>query len=368
MLYHRNEILIEESKNKKTKRLNSIRGTQRFTKPSQTNGATNIPINIEEAIINLKNLAQKYVGVKNPYGFLTNLRVALGIPNKKGASKYGEVTIPKPDGSVLQASLRVTNHNADAETYITHNANYEYNLSIMVRKNFTKNTFKPHKDVKLDEYVYFGRRMEQVDNPLTQIVNSIIGFLKDGTYTDTTGVAIPHKSPENQDNKITENKTYKTMKRYVIKKRSDSNDSLLESKIRRVVRDVLKEGTYSGEEGEYVPDEWDVPGSYVDYQNLYYKHYNDKGPDYRSVEERLESLQETVKILHEKFEDIEQAKYVLSHLNHFENILGEEMLQSCFDMARKLDDFYKSLISQTEKAIKSAETKIRSNKDDNWEF
>ena len=33
--------------NKKAKRLNSIRGTQRFTKPSQTNGVANIRINSE---------------------------------------------------------------------------------------------------------------------------------------------------------------------------------------------------------------------------------------------------------------------------------------------------------------------------------
>ena len=192
--------MLVESK-KKAKRLNSIRGTQRFTRPSQANGTANIPIKIEEAIPKLENLAQKYIGITNPHGFLTDLRNALGIPDKQGASKYGVVAIPKPDGSVLQASLRVTNHNSNAETYITHNANYEYNLSIMVRKNFNKNTFKPHDDVRLDEYVYFGKRMEQVENPLTQIVNSIIGFLKDGEYKDTTGIAMKHISPQQANNK-----------------------------------------------------------------------------------------------------------------------------------------------------------------------
>ena len=55
---------------------------------------------------NLRKIAQKYIGVSNPYGFLTDLRNAIGIPNMQGASKYGEVTIPKNDGSVLQVSLR----------------------------------------------------------------------------------------------------------------------------------------------------------------------------------------------------------------------------------------------------------------------
>lgn len=45
--------------NKKAKRLNSIRGTQRFTKPSQTNGDANIRINSETAIPKLKNLAKQ---------------------------------------------------------------------------------------------------------------------------------------------------------------------------------------------------------------------------------------------------------------------------------------------------------------------
>ena len=78
-------------KDKKNIRLNSIRGTQRFTKPSQTNDSANIKINAEIAIHKLEKLAEDYVGVINPYGFLTNLRNALEIPNLEGASKYGVV-------------------------------------------------------------------------------------------------------------------------------------------------------------------------------------------------------------------------------------------------------------------------------------
>lgn len=116
----------------------------------------------------------------------------------EGASKYGVVDIHKDDGSSLEASLRITNHNSNAETYITHNANYEYNLSILVRKNFKMNTFKPHDDVRLDEYVYYGKKMAKVENPLTQIINSIIVFLKTGVYEDTTGVAFRNTSPNSE--------------------------------------------------------------------------------------------------------------------------------------------------------------------------
>lgn len=181
--------------NKKTKHLNSIRGTQGFTKPSQMIGAANIQINCEIATANLKKLINKYTGVTDPYGFLTNLRNALGIPNTKGASKYGVVTIYKEDGSVIQVSLRITNHNSNAETYITHNANYPYNLSILVRKKFKKNTFIHHNDVRLDEFVYYGKRLQKVKNPLTQIIYGIIEFLETGLYRDKTGIAFINTSP-----------------------------------------------------------------------------------------------------------------------------------------------------------------------------
>ena len=72
---------------------------------------------------------------------MIDLRVALGIPNSQGASKYGVVSIPKEEGSTLQASLRVTIHQANVNTYIDHNANYEYNLSIVIRRKQRKTTF-----------------------------------------------------------------------------------------------------------------------------------------------------------------------------------------------------------------------------------
>ena len=89
-------IVSENSRKpkKKAKRLNSVRGTQRFTKPSQSLGSTNIVINTQNAIPKLLQLSHKYIGINDPHGFLTDLRNTLGIPNSAGASKYGVCASP----------------------------------------------------------------------------------------------------------------------------------------------------------------------------------------------------------------------------------------------------------------------------------
>ena len=240
-------IVNETSRNpkKKAKRLNSVRGTQRFTKPSQSLGSANVVINTKDAIPKLQQLSQKYIGVNNPYGFLTDLRNALGIPNSSGASKYGEVQIPQSDGSVMKVSLRITNHNSNAETYITHNANYQFNLSILVRKKFQKNRFKPHNSVVLHEYVYYGKKMENVENPLSQIVNSIIGYLQTGTYNDTTGVAMVNKSPQQTSVQIPAANTGTTENNKTDKNESKNMNRkntirLTESELKRIITESVK--------------------------------------------------------------------------------------------------------------------------------
>ena len=183
-----------EDKNKKNTRLNLLSRLE-VTSASQTSDGAKIIINNDMAIQKLGILAKLYIGITNPQGFLTDLRIALGIPDSRGASKYGYVIIPKKDGSYLQASLRITNHNSNVMTYIDNGVDLEYNLSIVISKRFKTNTFKPHEEVRLDEYVYYGKRMAKVENPLTQIVNSIIGFLQTGVYEDTTGIAFKNSSP-----------------------------------------------------------------------------------------------------------------------------------------------------------------------------
>ena len=88
-----------------------------------------------------------------------------------------------------QKSSQKKIHKSPAKQFI------EIPLSIVISKRFKTNTFKPHDEVRLDEYVYYGKRMVKVENPLTQIVNSIIGFLQSGVYEDTTGIAFKNSSP-----------------------------------------------------------------------------------------------------------------------------------------------------------------------------
>ena len=187
----------KENKNKKTTRLNFPKGSKPHY-PSQTNGNAKIKINSNTAIPKLKKLSKLYIGVNNPQGFLTDLRIALGIPDSPKASKYGEVTIRAGSDVILYATLRITNHQANAEQYIIHNTNNEYNLSIVIKREMRRNTFKAHDNVRLDEYVYYGKKMVNIENPLTQIIDSIIVFLRTGVYEDTTGIAFLNKSPSHQ--------------------------------------------------------------------------------------------------------------------------------------------------------------------------
>ena len=55
-----------------------------------------------------------------------------------------------------------------------------------------KNNFKSNSLVNLGEFVYVNKKIKDVKDPLTKIANSLIGFLNNGTYVDTTGVAIVH--------------------------------------------------------------------------------------------------------------------------------------------------------------------------------
>ena len=231
-------------KNRNANRPNFHKGSRPHI-PSQTIGNTKVQINSESAIQELKNLANKYRNINDPRGFLTDLRNALGIPYSKGASKYGVITIPKEDGTELVVSLRITNHQANADTYIEHNANYEYNLSIVIKKKRRKNTFIPNDNVVLDEFVYYGNNLQKVESPLSKIAEGLIEYLTTGKYEDKTGVALPNVSPQPNANNQEKLNCNRNMKKNTVK--------LTESQLHRVIKEsvkkVLKEGSITSNAG-----------------------------------------------------------------------------------------------------------------------
>lgn len=171
------------------------------TKASPPVAAANVEINIETAKQNLIKLSDVYVN-KNDWsdtrGFLTDLRLALGIPDARGASKYGVV-----NGRDFISSISLTNHNGNAQTYINSNSNYPYNLKIMISRRNKKDTFKAHPNVNFKEFDYFGQKMAKCTNgnPYILIIEGLIDFLTNGVYNDKTGIAISHTSPQvNREN------------------------------------------------------------------------------------------------------------------------------------------------------------------------
>lgn len=220
--------LIEFAKKKKSNVRTCLNGANNATGASQTFDTAKVQINSEITKQKLENLKEKYKNVKIPYGFLTDLRSAMGLPPVKRASNYGIITIPKADGTST-VSIRISNHSTNAGTYITNNANQEYNLSIVVRKRARKKTFIPHDDVRLDEYIYYGNRLNSVESPLVQIINSIIGFLDSGVYVDTTGVALHNTSPQQP---IQENNKQINTNKNIMK--------ITENQLRRIIKESIE--------------------------------------------------------------------------------------------------------------------------------
>ena len=168
-------------------------------KASQSSDIAKLRTDIEETKSRLAVLAEKWRDVNKVYGFLTELWHALGIDARSSQqhrggnpSRYAAFDI----GEDLVVTIRASAHNADAGNYMKDgNICGDSNLSIVLQKRNRKKTFKTCDRVKMEEYVYVDSRIAAVESPLSQIARSLIGYLTDGNYVDTTGMAILHKSP-----------------------------------------------------------------------------------------------------------------------------------------------------------------------------
>jgi len=170
--------------NKKSHSLELISRPEATT-ASQENGAAKIQNNVIAAIKNLKKIAELYKGVSFSSGFITNLKLVLGItPNH--ASDYCMFRVGDPPFSV---SIRISNHNAKAANYIGHPVS-DFNISIVLKsRRRMANTFEANDHVSLIEYVYMEKALKSVEDPFSHIAEAIALFLEKGVYNDTTGVA-----------------------------------------------------------------------------------------------------------------------------------------------------------------------------------
>ena len=199
--------------------------------------------NTETAKRNLEKLAEKYKGINNVEGFLNDLWLALGLHNQGGNKKGGKPSryalYQLQDGTKLSISIRASAHNANANKYVEHPPVPDINLSIVLQKKMRKNQFKSNPSVNIGEYVYVNQKIQNVESPLSQIANSLIGFLSNGEYNDTTGVAIVHgnmQTPQEVVNNQTLNCNRNMNKKLIRLTKSDLHRIVKES-----VRNIMKD-------------------------------------------------------------------------------------------------------------------------------
>ena len=263
------------------KRKNVKRRTSYLNRPCRTKStcasspfdSAKILRNTETAKQNLKNLAEKYKGINNVEGFLNDLWLALGLHNQGGSKKGGKPSryalYQLQDGTMLTISIRASAHNANANKYVEHPPVPDINLSIVLQKKMRRNQFKDNPSVNIGEYVYVNQKIQGIESPLSQIANSLIGFLNNGEYVDTTGVAIVHgelKTPQEINNKQDINCNLNMDKKLI---------RLTESDLHRIVKEsvnkVLNEanGLYTNENGDDVYDSQSVYSYFKELANKY---------------------------------------------------------------------------------------------------
>ena len=114
-IYMKNKM-VEESKSVK-RRMSHLKRPCRTksTCASSPFDSAKLVRNTETAKQNLKNLAEKYKGINNVEGFLTDLWVALGLQNQGGMKKGGKPSryalYQLQDGTKLSISIRASAHN-----------------------------------------------------------------------------------------------------------------------------------------------------------------------------------------------------------------------------------------------------------------
>ena len=231
-------------KNKKLDGISHGKAVRRTTPliASQPSNNTNVYKDIETTKSKLRNLANRWMGVNKIRGFLTELWETLGInkvdnKQQKGGNPSRYAAFILQDGTILTITIRASTHNARAKNYLKKgNVNGDINLSIVLQKRRKKNRYEPLENVRLIEYVYLEDRIKNIENPLSQIAMSLVGYLTNGQYIDTTGVGItPSKSEQIKEYKIDKN---------MVKNKIRITENELKQIVNESVKKVLNENQY----------------------------------------------------------------------------------------------------------------------------
>lgn len=227
----------------KTSYLNQRPRRTKSTCASSPFDSAKVVRNTETAKRNLEKLAEKYKGINNVEGFLNDLWLALGLHNQGGNKKGGKPSryalYQLQDGTKLSISIRASAHNANANKYVEHPPVPDINLSIVLQKKMRKNQFKSNPSVNIGEYVYVNQKIQNVESPLSQIANSLIGFLSNGEYNDTTGVAIVHgniQTPQEVVNNQTLN-CNRNMNKKLIRLTENDLHKIVKESVKRILRE-----------------------------------------------------------------------------------------------------------------------------------
>lgn len=137
---------------------------------------------IQRVFNKLSKVAEKIKSVDNTKGFITTLSNALEA-EVKGASRYANFTLS--NGTTL--SIRISNHNANANNYKEKGTARDVNISIVIKQKRRGNTFVGNKEIPLTEYSYLKNNLTGED--MSNIATSLAEALQTGEYIDKTGKA-----------------------------------------------------------------------------------------------------------------------------------------------------------------------------------
>jgi hypothetical protein len=282
--------MVEESKSvkRRTSYLNKRPRRTKSTCASSPFDSAKVVRNTETAKRNLEKLAEKYKGINNVEGFLNDLWLALGLHNQGGNKKGGKPSryalYQLQDGTKLSISIRASAHNANANKYVEHPPVPDINLSIVLQKKMRKNQFKNNPSVNIGEYVYVNQKIRNVESPLSQIANSLIGFLNNGEYNDTTGVAIVHGNLQTPQ-EVVNNQTL-NCNRNMNKKQIRLTESDLKQIVKESVNKILKE-----DESNIHQTHYDRMASFEEQMRRLNWEIQDKEREIKKLKDQLTQLQ-----------------------------------------------------------------------------